>query len=120
MKFKRLISLITVLCFLTFTFTPVLAQETEAEKEHRREQAVLVAVGLVALVGVWYMLDRMSNDTNLAEIRAEAMRYKKHPVTFRFGVPSSNDSIRPYNGIQKDLFSDSFEQTRILEMKISW
>jgi len=120
MKFKRLISLTTVLCFLTFTFTPVLAQETEAEKEHRREQAVLVAVGLVALVGVWYMLDRMSKDNNLVEFSKELTLYKKHPVTFRFGVPSSNGSILDYNSIQKDLLSESFEQTRILEMKISW
>ena len=125
MKSKKIISSIVITCILSLSLVQPVAARTEAEKQEakeKQEEIMRVAIGLVAIVGIFYMLGEMDDDNNLAELSLskEITLYKKHPVKFRFGLPSSNGSIRAYRSTQNDLQNESFDQNQILEMKISW
>ena len=82
MRWKRLISLVAIVAFSLsmFAATPSFA-ETQAEKDAKREQVVLAAIGVVAVVGVLFMLKQMRDDeSNFNEILNQSGRLINLPL----------------------------------------
>ena len=73
MRWKRLISLVSIAAFSLsmFAATPSFA-ETQAEKDAKRERVVLALVGGVALVGIWFMLSRDKSNFNFNELQNQS------------------------------------------------
>lgn len=119
MKTKRLISSIVIICLLNFTITPVFAL-TKAEAKENRQTAVLILIGSVAAVGIWFMLTR-DNKNNLREVQQESTILDKLPVDVEFGLDYTNAEF--YND---SIFNNLSDQSRnefgtpTLKIKISW
>ena len=60
---KKLFIILLVCSFFNLAVTPAFVNaESDADTDRRQGRAVLGAIGLVALVGVFFMLSKMSKD----------------------------------------------------------
>lgn len=123
MKSKKLISLITLLCFLSFSFTPALAgHKTQAEKDRDQERAVNAAIGVVAIVGTLYLLGKMM-EPSPSTVQHETKMRKKLPVVIKFGLVPSNTGVYSRRGVSNSLKNQSADEivgTPALTLKVSW
>lgn len=107
---KRLTAVILILSFFIVGIPPAFA-ENEDDADERRARAVLVAVGVVAVVGSFFMVWHMTKNSYLPDLLIPNNKHQNQGL--KFGLDLSD------SGIISNSYSGEYE-IRSPVLKISW